>query len=174
MTTYTYRTTKTLADVERMIRTVAERWGCDDLMIVRKPSVRGTAQSRDERRVRVVLYKRGAVVQDVSYDKLDTQRDNLFVLAKCLEDMRMIEVRGLTDVYEQVYGGVPATMQQPMQIASTDPYAVLGVSRTDSLQAIEAVWKARIRYAHPDQGGNTEEAARYNAAMAAIRKERAP
>lgn len=171
MRDYNYRTTKTLAEVEKMVRQVAERWRCDDVMIIRKPSVRGVLQGRDERRVRVVLYRRGQVVKDVTYDKLETQRDNMFVLAKCLEDMRMIEVRGLTEVYEQVYGGVPATTRQP--VLSSDPYEVLGVKRTDPLPQIEAVWKAKMRFVHTDAGGDEEEAKRLNAAIAAIRKERA-
>jgi len=104
--------------------------------------------------------------------------DNLRALYLAVERMRLIDLAGLTDLVRTAYAQLPPAGQttHPDSTASAasnpDPYAVLGVNRSDSLEAIERVWRAKLWGAHPDHGGSQEQTAPLNAAMDAIRRER--
>lgn len=101
--------------------------------------------------------------------------DNLRVLYLAVEAMRLNEARGIAEVVASAYAQLPpagGTTPGTAMAETSDPYAVLGVERSYALDVIESIWKARLRAAHPDHGGKQEDAARLNAAMAAIRKEK--
>jgi len=51
-------------------------------------------------------------------------------------------------------------------------YAVIGASPDDSMDVIEAVYKAKAKFFHPDKGGDAEKFKRLQAAIEMIRKER--
>ena len=129
----------------------------------------------DERAVTVRYTKDGHEVV-LTMDKQDRAHDNLRVLYLAVEAMRMNEARGIADVVASAYAQLPAPGQTSHAASPVvgDPYAVLGVQRSDSLEAIERIWKGRLWDAHPDHGGSQERTAALNAAMNAIRKERAP
>lgn len=101
----------------------------------------------------------------LSLDEQARAHDNLRVLYLAAEALRLNELRGIASVVASAY-------LQLAPPARDDPYAILGVSRNDSLEVIEHAWKARLQEAHPDHGGSQDAAAPLNAAMAAIRKER--
>jgi DnaJ-domain-containing protein 1 len=105
--------------------------------------------------------------------KQDRAVDNLRVLYLAIEAMRLNEARGIAEVVASAYAQLPPGRSAPA-LPTDDPYAVIGVDRHDSLEGIERVWKARLWEAHPDHGGTTERTAQLNAAMDAIRKDKAP
>jgi DnaJ domain len=52
-----------------------------------------------------------------------------------------------------------------------DPYHILGVSRRCTREEVKETFRARVRYAHPDRGGNEETFIRLCAAYKQILKE---
>lgn len=62
------------------------------------------------------------------------------------------------------------THQRPStaHVQGMTPYDVLGVSRTASPRAIKFAYRARMRYAHPDNGGRPGEAQKLNEAFAVL------
>ncbi|MDP9315381.1 MAG: J domain-containing protein, partial [Chloroflexota bacterium] len=99
-----------------------------------------------------------------------TPRDNLRVLYLAIEDMRMIEKRGLKKVMRQAYGQLPPPKTN---IAVMSPYNVLGVQPDAPMEVVEAVYRAKAKTVHPDvPGGSAEVMQQLNEAIAAIRRER--
>ncbi len=90
--------------------------------------------------------------------------DNLRVLYLAVEAMRLNEKRGIADVIESAYVQIAAPKQE------RDPYEVLGIVPGSPLAVAEAVYKARIKSAHPDAGGTTEATRELNDAIEKIRK----
>lgn len=163
---YQIHTNKSWDETMRDLRDTMEKWR------VRSWSVDPVKPGRRPvtNRVSITFTLRNGEEKLVTLGSQPTPRDNLRALALSLEDMRMVEVRGLGDVYKQVYGAAlaPAATTLP-----TGPYAVLGVRPDAPWEVVEAAYRARVRVIHPDApGGSTAAAAALNSAMDAIRKER--
>lgn len=84
--------------------------------------------------------------------------------------------------WDRVHGGTPRT---PATADAPDPYAILGVSRSASLEDIRTAWKQLMRENHPDSlaargvpadfiARASEKVARINAAWDRIKRERGP
>lgn len=91
----------------------------------------------------------------------DTYAKNLRVLWLALDDIRMADVRGMTEIYQAAYLAIEAPKGR-------DPYEVLGVRADAPREVIEASYKALARSAHPDNGGSTEAMAELNDARARL------
>jgi len=109
----------------------------------------------------------------------DTALANLESLAKAIEQIRMAEVRGVSNLvmklYRQMYPE-PAKQQVPPPPPppkepplSSGPYGVLHLTNDAPLEIAEAAYRAAIRQHHPDVGGSHEAAKRLNAAIEQIR-----
>lgn len=90
---------------------------------------------------------------------LDTQISpamNLRAIYLCLDDMRLIEKRGLSDVAQSAY----------LQLAAPEPSwtTLLGVPATATREGIEAAYRLKAHEKHPDRGGSDSEMAALNAA----------
>lgn len=96
-----------------------------------------------------------------------TYSENLRCCFLALDSMRLNERRGIGEVMQTAY----AMLSAPK--AERDPYEVLGVRSNLDLEDIEAVWRSKVKRAHPDAGGTAEAAAELNGAIERIRKERA-
>jgi len=123
------------------------------------------AVTRAERTVNLT-FRKGEQTITLSMGDYPTATENLKVLQLCVNNLRMIERRGLTDTMQAAY------LQLAAPVAG-DPYRVLGVSRTAALDEIEAMYRAKAKKAHPDLGGSEDEMRALNAAIEAIRAERA-
>ena len=110
----------------------------------------------------------------------DDPHDNLDALVKCIEMLRLAEVRGvqhiLTVLNRQMYPP-PAKQQVPppppppkQPPLSSGPYAVLHLTNDAPLEIAEAAYRAAMRQQHPDVGGSHEAAKRLNAAIEQIRE----
>ena len=58
------------------------------------------------------------------------------------------------------------------QAVYNDPYYILGISKDDTEELAEAVFKVKAKYYHPDTGGSNEKFARLNDAWSRIRREK--
>lgn len=175
---YTLRTEKTWFQTMQELRETFTKWGIDDYQIQpeREPfipkrgMVRTEKQEREARRVRVFFVQPDGEETTLEMDDQPTPRDNLRVLYLAIEDMRMIDKRGLKKVMRQAYGHLPAPQTD---LAVMSPYEVLGVSTKVPLSVIEGIYRAKARAAHPDlNNGDDTEMKRLNIAIAAIRRER--
>lgn len=132
--------------------------------------------AQPERRVQIITEKRDRAV------------DNLAAIAKACEWLRMAEVRGIAAIITVMWRQMNPTLARDTGAASgaqqgsqqgqrpplsSGPYAVLHVTNDAPLAVAEAAYRAALRQAHPDTGGDHERAKVLNAAIAAIRLERA-
>ncbi|MFA7248070.1 MAG: J domain-containing protein [Dehalococcoidia bacterium] len=108
------------------------------------------AVTRAERAVTVVFVKDGRTVT-LTMDDYETSSLNLKVLRLCLDDMRMIERRG---VYETMQS---AFMQLAAPATARDPWEVLGLRPGATADEIEAMYRVKAKSAHPDAPGGSEE-----------------
>jgi len=100
-------------------------------------------------------------------DKWDRVADNIAAVAAHLEAIRAIERYAVGEV-EQVFEGYKALTAMD---AKSTWWVLLGFSNPPaSITSVEDAWKRRIREAHPDAGGNANQAAEINAAMDEARR----
>lgn len=106
--------------------------------------------------------------------------DNLSLIAKAVETVRLARVRGVTDLlvllYRQMNPQPPVIEVKTERTQSagvpSGPYAVLHLASDAPLEVCEAAYKALTRKHHPDLGGDTATMQRLNAAIEQIRKEK--
>lgn len=118
----------------------------------------------DESRVTIKFRHPSGKTVTVSKDNL-TSENNLRALYLCLEDIRLIEKRGLGDL-------VGIVLMQIAGPGQRTAYDVLGVKATAGMAEIEAAYRAKAKTAHPDAGGSHEAMRELNAAIDEIRSER--
>jgi DnaJ-domain-containing protein 1 len=140
------------------------------------PALRGAKEYRKAENWNQSIYDRAVVLEyklrgttvTLTMDKQQRAVDNLRVLYLAVEDMRMIEARGISDVVKEAYLQLAAPAA-----TATDPYAVLGVGREQSLAEIEQRYRELAAQLHPDKpGGDTAKFQALTEAMQAIRRER--
>lgn len=90
--------------------------------------------------------------------------DNLRVLYLAIHDMRLNEVRGLSEVLESAY------LQLGGGVSKKNPYEVLGLMPDAPIEVAEASFRARAKAAHPDAGGSAEQMKELTEAIDEIRK----
>lgn len=178
MGNYNVWTKKTWHETKRELETTFRKWGVADYavesFIGKGFNPRKFNQTEQELTVTVRYTRPDGVIVRLTSSAQDRAIDNFRALYLAIERMRLIDAAGLTDIVRQAYAQLPSPTQRVILTPpADDPYAVIGADRHDSLEAIERVWKARLWSAHPDHGGTAEKTAALNAAMDAIRKEKA-
>lgn len=175
---YSLTTKQTWAQTIDDLAEVFRKWGIASWSVEPASPGRRAANWNQTLAERTVTLRYTHQGRQVTLAMRDQNRavDNLRVLYLAVDAIRMNEVRGIAELVASAYAQLPGPGAPPATRAATtpseDPYAVLSVERSASLDLIERIWKARLRAAHPDHGGSSEAAARLNAAMDAIRKER--
>lgn len=105
----------------------------------------------------------------LSVDAQETAKDNLRVLYLAVEQLRLNEVRGLADTIESAY------LQLAAPASARDPYEVLGIRPDAPMEAVEAVYRALAKTAHPDRhGGDDAAMVELNAAIERVRADKRP
>ena len=158
--TYRIRSKQHWSETERDIGWCFDRWRVRDWEIqknVMGSRVHSPNLTREERAVSVRFVLRGRTVT-ISLDSQERPIENLRALYLCLEDMRMLEVRGLAETVQSAYKQLAAPTEE------RDPYEVLGLRPGASRDEIEGMWRLKARRAHPDVGGSDAEMAALNAA----------
>lgn len=182
MPPYSVTTDKTWArildDIEESMRkwSVPRGWRVETILAPRSSTKQN--QTAQERTV-TLHWRRREKDYTITMSNQSRAVDNLLVIWLILETLRLNDARGyaqqIADVYRQEFPALPAPGQSgqaaPTQ-ASTSPYVVLFVREDAPLAVCDAAYRALMKAAHPDSGGDTTQAARLNAAITAIRKER--
>lgn len=126
---------------------------------------------------RVVREDKGAVVEWYPFGSnslrvmrsadQDTSANNLRKLYLILKALRLNEARGFAEYMREFY------LQLPAGAGDRNPYEVLGVLASESLDDIEAMYRAKAKRLHPDAGGADLDAMKQlNAAIDRIRTEK--
>jgi len=160
---------ETLQDFEETFR----KWRVRDWRVepMRPPRKANQYHSEAERVVTLRYTRESRKVVLVSRSQARAH-DNLRALYLATERMRLIDAAGLTDLVRTAYAQLPpprGTLAQPP--SPSDPYAVLGVERSDALDLIEAIYRARAKAAALGPQPSEEQLRQLNAAIAAIREE---
>ncbi len=141
----------TLAD----LRVMFERWGVGpkDWTAIKPRQTRRLRSwaAPEERRVTIEFVHPNGRRITITKDDQDTPEDNLRAIYLALEDLRMIEKRGLRDLVGNALLQIAAPRQRTWRdVLGLDP----GVDwrRGD----IEHAYRAKAREAHPDAGGSPE------------------
>lgn len=110
----------------------------------------------------------------IACDQYHSVRENVRALTLCIEAIRAME-RHSTQIVDAMLSAPSNAPQLPQQSGDgREPWwMVLGVSETAPIDAIEAVYRALSKTAHPDhEGGSQEAMARLNNAIADAREVR--
>ncbi|MFN8493868.1 MAG: hypothetical protein U0350_40090 [Caldilineaceae bacterium] len=136
-----------------------------------------------QRTVKVRWRKLGKSISLVCASE-STAQGNLQLLSLAIETLRLNEVRKVDGLVAGAYGimhppaapppSVYDAVEKSLLDPQRNPYGVLGVTPNYPLSVIETIWKAHLRVAHPDVGGNEEQAKLLNAAMEEIWRRRKP
>lgn len=119
--------------------------------------------TEEERTVSVRFELRGKTV-NLTMNKQKRAVDNFRVLYIAIEDMRMQERRGISEVMESAYLQLNAPIQEQ------NPYDILGLPRDTAKSVCEAQYKELAKAAHPDNGGSPERMSILNQAIEKIRR----
>lgn len=147
-----------------------DRWGVPSRDVTvfgtRTPKRGGrpVQRDRDANRVTISFRHPSGRTVTVSKDNL-TSENNLRALYLSLEDIRMIEKRGLSET-------VGIVLMQIAGPVSKTPYDRLGVKPNASMSDVEAAYRLKAKTVHPDAGGSHEAMRELNAAIDEIRSER--
>ena len=144
---YRIHTKKTWYETYAELEEMFAKWGVVDYGIAGNPAARGAV----DRSVTVRFMHRSG--REVAVKKGDQERpvDNLRALYLALEDMRMLEVRGLGDVVGHAY------LQLEAPKLKRDPYEVLGVRSDAPKSVIDAAYRARAKEVHSDMGNGSDD-----------------
>lgn len=163
---YSLTTKKSWSQTQTELGIEFERWGVTewDTNYPRGARLEGFNQDETSKTVTLRYIKDGKTI-NLSMGKQARAVDNLRVLYLAIKSIRLNEKRGIGEVVEQAY----------LQLAGAitfNPYEVLGVFETAPIEVVEAAYKARVRSAHPDAGGSTQEMTKLNKAIEMIRSQR--
>jgi len=152
--------------VEHELRIAFDRWGVSSWSAeanVPRARVHSQNLTLAERGVTVRFMKDGREVV-LSADSQSDPRLNLKLIQLCVDDMRMIERRGLDSLMRSAY------LQLEAPTRKRDPYEVLGLRPGVSREVADAAYRALAKSRHPDHGGTTEAMQELNDAMDDLRK----
>jgi DnaJ-domain-containing protein 1 len=89
-------------------------------------------------------------------DRWDKVGDNIQAIRHTIAALRGIERWGTGDMVQQAFTGFIALPSQE------SPYDILGVKADATPEEIDAAYKQKARFAHPDAGGSTDAMQRLN------------
>lgn len=133
------------------------------------PRARTNRHQTPEQRMVTLTYTKDGVEIVLHMNRQERAVDNLRALYLAVEDMRMIERRGVDDLVRQAYAQLPPPVDA---ITPTGAYAALGIMPNATTDEINAAYRARAMKSHPDHGGSDAAMRELNAARATIYRER--
>ena len=167
---YVHHTDKTWSQLEQLLADCFDKWGVREWEARSAGRMLRTAKysEQDETtRAATVEWRPRGAADTITLTLSEQARavDNLAVLVIGIDQMRLNEKRGLTNVMQQAYLQLAAPPRE------RDPYEVLGVRRDSPREVLEASYKALAKSRHPDAGGSDEAMAELNAAYERIKAE---
>lgn len=100
-------------------------------------------------------------------DRWDKVGDNIQAIRHTIAALRGIERWGTGDMVQQAFTGFIALPSQE------SPYDILGVKPSATLDEIDAAYKQKALFAHPDLGGSTDAMQRLNEARRKLKEKAA-
>lgn len=102
-----------------------------------------------------VYFQRRGKQMTFACDRWDRVSDNIRAISKTIEAMRGIERWGASDMMERAFAAFEALPPSgaPVQASCWD---ILGIEPGADTTVIKAMWRKRLKTAHPDQGGTRE------------------
>ncbi len=177
---YSITTKSTWTQTSNELEAEFRRWNIFDWEINYPKGARSTKmyQTEEERTVTLRFKKRNGKEVNLIYGKQARAVDNLRALYLTINDMRMTEVRGVSDLVESAYkqlgngqfGGTNASTIIVDELKS--PYEILGIREDATLEAAEAVYRTMARKYHPDVYGSDLMIKQLNLAIERIRAEK--
>jgi hypothetical protein len=182
MANYNLSSEKTWLETKTDLEATFRLWGVNDFVVIGKPPRQlYDWQSPADGRVTVRFMHPSGHEIVAALDTQQNARLNLRAIYLALEDMRLVEKRGLAAIMGSVFLQLNAGTAAHLVGTGIDAYTALGAAPAEPLGVIEARYRALIAAAHPDRADNAEERLRrtertklLNDAIAQIRKERAP
>lgn len=116
-----------------------------------------------------VYWMLGGKMHVIACDAWDRVEDNLHAVALTLSADRGKARWRCSGVLDR---SIAAYLALPAPTPKTPWWEILGVRKDDPLPEIEMIWKARVRAAHPDQGGSHDRITELNRAIEDARKEK--
>lgn len=164
---YQITTKKTWNQTQQELADTFDKWGVTEWQTNYPKGARleGFRQSDADKTVKLTYVKNGKTV-NLQMGSQARAVDNLRVLYLAIEDMRLNEKRGIAEVLQSAYVQLEAPRQK------RNPYEVLGIFDTATLEEAEAIFKAKAKRAHPDRGGSNEQMQELTEAIELIRKEK--
>ena len=156
---YTLYTDKTWRETQSELSETMRKWRISDWNLITDKDARGRMLPR----VTLHYVLRGREVR-LTMTKQARAEDNLRALYLSVEDMRMLDVRGLSDVVAEAYMQLAA----PQSLSPRSPEEVLGVRSDAPRDVIEAAYRALAKVRHPDMGGSDAAMAELTAARDAL------
>lgn len=178
---YTITTKKNWSETTRELEHEFDLWGVKDWETNYPKGARWEGykwQSDDERMVTLRYVKNGREIK-LAYKGQSRAVDNLRALFLTINDMRMTEVRGVSDLVESAYkqlGSGSNHFEGSLNMPTDNPYEILGLRPDTSLDAAEAVFKTMAKKFHPDSGisPSPEMFKRISEAIRVIREKQQP
>ena len=112
-----------------------------------------------------VYFRLGGKPRVLACDKWRSAAENLAAVAGHIDAIRAVERYGVGTL-EQAFAGYAA-----LPPTAEDWRSVFGLHAGATLEQVEAVYRERIKTAHPDAGGDHDQMARLNVARDAARRE---
>ncbi len=164
---YTVRTNKSWHETQQELSDTFKKWGIKEWTTNYPRGARLSAwqQSEVDRLITLTYVKNGKTI-NLQMGKQNRAVDNLRVLYLVIEDMRMSEKRGISEVLESAY------MQLGAPKSRRNPHEILGISPDSPLQVAEAAYRTLASKYHPDSkpNGDTEKFKEISEAIKEIRE----
>lgn len=138
-----------------------ERMGARHIVISTNVELRRDGLPYSNRRppvdcgVAVYFLRRGKQMT-FACDRWDRVRDNMRAITKTIDAMRGIERWGASDMMERAFSAFEA-LPPPATAVQASCWDILGLEPGADTTVIKAMWRKRMKTAHPDQGGTREE-----------------
>lgn len=165
MQSYSINTKKSWSATQQDLAIEFERWGVTewDTNYPRGARLEGYSQSETDRGVTLTYTLRGKQVT-LSMNKQPRAVDNIRVLYKVIESLRLNELRGMNEVFEQAY------LQLVAPVTEKTPWEVLGIYPGSPIEIAEASYKVKAKELHPDAGGSEADMKQLNQAIQKLRE----
>lgn len=107
-----------------------------------------------------VYFKRKDRDLCIACDRYSRVEDNLHAIGLAVEAIRALERHGTGDMVDAAFSGFTALPESVITPPPSPWWQVLGIDEHSDKNAIKAAYKSKVKYAHPDTGGNSVAFAR--------------